>query len=86
MSQDEKVFANGFSFKRRENAPEFVVGRLSLKVDDAMAFVKEHMSDGWINLNINQARSGNYYVELDTYKPKEEVTAPKKAESDGLPF
>ncbi|MHA1138495.1 MAG: hypothetical protein ACTSSE_18600, partial [Candidatus Thorarchaeota archaeon] len=86
MSQDEKVFANGFSFKRRENAPEFVVGRLSLKVDDAMAFVKEHMSDGWINLNVNQARSGNYYVELDTYKPKDEVTAPKKAESDGLPF
>ena len=51
-----------------------------------MAFVKEHMSDGWINLNVNQARSGNYYVELDTYKPKDEVTAPKKAESDGLPF
>ena len=52
MSQDEKVFANGFSFKRRENAPEFVVGRLSLKVDDAMAFVKEHMSDGWIHTSL----------------------------------
>ena len=26
MSQDEKIFANGFSFKRRDNAPEFVVG------------------------------------------------------------
>tara|TARA_R110000803_G_scaffold28825_1_gene66323 strand:- start:93 stop:353 length:261 start_codon:yes stop_codon:yes gene_type:complete len=86
MAQDEKVFANGFSFKRRENAPEFVVGRLSLKVDDAMAFVKENMKDGWINLNVNQARSGNYYVELDTYVPKDEVTAPKKEEADGLPF
>jgi hypothetical protein len=89
MAQDEKVFANGFSFKRRENAPEFVVGRLSLKIDDAMAFVKENMKDGWINLNVNQARSGNYYVELDTYVPKDEVTAPKKEEeqeADGLPF
>lgn len=87
MSKDEKIFANGFSFKRRENAPEFVVGRLSLKVDDAMAFVKEHMKDGWINLNINQARSGNYYVELDTYTPdnKEEGKAVKK-EEEGLPF
>ena len=47
MSQDEKIFANGFSFKRRDNAPEFVVGRLSLKVDDAMAFVKEHMKNVW---------------------------------------
>ena len=72
MSQDEKIFANGFSFKRRDNAPEFVVGRLSLKVDDAMAFVKEHMKDGWINFNVNQARSGNYYVELDTYEAKSE--------------
>ena len=78
MSQDEKIFANGFSFKRRDNAPEFVVGRLSLKVDDAMAFVKEHMKDGWINFNVNQARSGNYYVELDTYEAKSEKATPKK--------
>ena len=87
MSKDEKIFANGFSFKRRENAPEFVVGRLSLKVDDAMAFVKDYMKDGWINLNINQARSGNYYVELDTHTPdnKEEGKAVKK-EEEGLPF
>ena len=87
MSQDEKIFANGFSFKRRDNAPEFVVGRLSLKVDDAMAFVKEHMKNGWINLNVNQARSGNYYVELDTYEAKSEKATPKKeAKEEGLPF
>jgi len=87
MSQDEKIFANGFSFKRRDNAPEFVVGRLSLKVDDAMAFVKEHMKDGWINFNVNQARSGNYYVELDTYEAKSEKATPKKeAKEEGLPY
>jgi|TARA_B100001094_G_scaffold329834_1_gene393529 hypothetical protein len=87
MSQDEKIFANGFSFKRRDNAPEFVVGRLSLKVDDAMAFVKEHMKNGWINFNVNQARSGNYYVELDTYEAKTEDATPKKeAKEEGLPF
>ena len=87
MSQYEKIFANGFSFKRRDNAPEFVVGRLSLKVDDAMAFVKEHMKDGWINFNVNQARSGNYYVELDTYEAKSEKATPKKeAKEEGLPF
>jgi len=87
MSQDEKIFANGFSFKRRDNAPEFVVGRLSLKVDDAMAFVKEHMKDGWINFNVNQARSGNYYVELDTYEAKSEKATPtKEAKEEGLPF
>jgi len=37
---EEKIFANGFSFKRNDNAPEFVVGRLSMKVDDAIEFIK----------------------------------------------
>ena len=68
MAQDEKIFADGFSFKRNEKAPEFVVGRLSIKVDDAVAFLKEHQRNGWVNLNVKTARSGNYYVELDTYE------------------
>jgi hypothetical protein len=70
MQQDEKIFADGFSFKRNENAPDFVVGRLSLKVDEALAFAKQHAKNGWINLNIKTARSGNHYVELDTFEPK----------------
>jgi len=97
MAQDEKIFADGFSFKRSENAPDFVVGRLSLKVDEAIVFIKENEKKGWVNLNIKTARSGNYYVELDTFDPKGKVEQPaqppikKKAEpekdDDGtLPF
>jgi hypothetical protein len=85
MAQEEKVFANGFSFKRRDNAPDFVVGRVSVKCDDAVAFLREHHKNGWVNLNINQAKSGSYYVELDTFVPEKKTeTAPKK-EAD-LPF
>ena len=69
MAQDEKVFANGFSFKRQENAPEFVVGRLSLKEDEAKDFLRNNFKNGWCNLNIKKAKSGSYYVELDTYEP-----------------
>lgn len=68
MSQ-EKVFADGFSFKRNENAPEFVVGRLSIKVEDAVAFMKEHQKNGWVNVSIKYGRSGNPYCELDMYEP-----------------
>lgn len=68
--EDNKKFADGFSFKRSEKAPEFVVGRLSLKVDEAIEFIKANTKNGWLNLNIKQARSGNYYIELDTYEPK----------------
>lgn len=68
---EEKIFANGFSFKRNDNAPEFVVGRLSLKVDDAIEFIKQNQKNGWINLDVKKARTGNFYIELDTYTPKE---------------
>jgi hypothetical protein len=98
MAQDEKIFADGFSFKRNEKAPDFVIGRLSMRVDEAVAFIKQHERNGWVNLNIKTARSGNHYVELDTYEaqaeqsPKLNAAAPKakpKAapqETEELPF
>jgi hypothetical protein len=89
--QNEKVFADGFIFKRRENAPDFVVGRVSIKCDDAVAFLRKVHKDGWVNLNINQAKSGAYYMELDTFVPKkqgESKSAPSSNSSteDDLPF
>lgn len=89
MSQDEKVFADGFIFKRNEKAPEFVIGRLSIKVEDAISFLKQHQKAGWTNLDIKKARSGNYYIELDTYEPKTDdssVVQSQPAESSELPF
>jgi hypothetical protein len=72
---EEKVFADGFVFKRSENAPEFVVGRLSLKIDEATEFIKKNQKNGWINLDVKKARTGNFYVELDTYTPKDKVSS-----------
>ena len=43
---EDKIFADGFSFKRRENAPDFVVGNVNVKVDDAIAFLKENNKTG----------------------------------------
>jgi hypothetical protein len=92
MSQ-EKVFAQGFLFKRKETAPEFVIGQLSIKSDEAMQFIEEHTSEsGWINLNIMTARTGNYYIELDTFvpskqgnvgnNPQRQTPAPSKAQPE----
>jgi hypothetical protein len=92
---EEKIFADGFLFKRKETAPDFVIGALSLKVDEAIAFIKANAKNGWLNLDIKQGRSGNYYVELDTFEPKAKgakptaAPAPSKAEpeDDGdIPF
>lgn len=92
---DEKIFANGFSFKRNENAPQFVVGRLSMKVDDAVAFLKENEKNGWVNISIKYGRSGNPYCELDNFEPaksnpskqpSQPTHTPSIQEEDELPF
>jgi len=71
MSQ-EKVFADGFIFKRRENAPEFVIGNISVKVEEAINFLNTHKKEGWVNLNILNSQSGKPYIELDTFVPKKQ--------------
>tara|TARA_R110000772_G_scaffold182421_1_gene293669 strand:+ start:707 stop:973 length:267 start_codon:yes stop_codon:yes gene_type:complete len=88
MEQTEKVFADGFIFKRNENAPEFVVGSMSIKVDEAMAFLAQNESKGWVNLNVKKSKGGKYYMELDTWKPKTEKVAEILSEKPAtdLPF
>ncbi len=85
--QDEKVFADGFSFKRKPNAPDFVVGSISVKVDDAIAFLNANKKKGWVNIDVKTAKSGNIYMELDTWEPTPQVEEQQTAEGeDGLPF
>lgn len=69
-NNSSKVFADGFVFKRRENAPEWVVGNISVKVEDAIKFLNNNSKNGWVNLNVNTAKTGNTYIELDTFEPK----------------
>ena len=89
---DEKIFADGFVFKRNENAPDFVVGRLSLKLEEAIEFMRKHEKNGWVNVSIKYGRSGNPYCELDNFEPKKTQGEAKKKPSpetqteDELPF
>lgn len=87
---EEKIFADGFLFKRNDNAPEFVVGSQSIKVEEAVAFLKANAKNGWVNLSIKQSKGGNYYCELDTWEPKKtgnEQPAAQAANADAdLPF
>lgn len=83
----ERVFADGFSFRKPTgDAPEYVVGRLSLKVDEAIDFINKHKNaNGWVNLSIMVGRSGNPYVELDTYEPKKQEGEPTEAKPKAKP-
>ena len=85
MADQEKIFADGFLFKRNEKSPDFVVGRISIKVEEAIAFMKQHEKGGWVNLGVKTARSGNYYIDLDTFESKEKESAVEKYEAKAKP-
>lgn len=68
--QSETIFADGFIFKKKDNAPDFVVGQLSIAVEDAIQFMGQHEKNGWVNLDIKQSRAGKYYIELNQFVPK----------------
>lgn len=73
MSEEKSViFAEGFSFKRKDGSPDFVVGRMSVKVAEAVDFLGQYERNGWVNLDVKMSRKGNYYVELDQYIPQNE--------------
>jgi hypothetical protein len=66
---DEKTFVKGMIVKRHERAPDFVLCNLSIKVDELAAFMQQHQSNGWLNVQCKVAKSGKMYAELDTWKP-----------------
>ena len=68
MSKD-KIFADGFRASRRDRAPDFVVCSLGINVEQARQTFKDHVKDGWLNLQVMRSRSGSLYVEVDTWEP-----------------
>jgi len=86
MKKTEKVFADGFMFKMNPNSPEWVVGTLSLKADEAIAFIQKNAEKGWVNLKVNVGKSGKPYVELDTWKPDAKKEVVEEFNSEALPF
>jgi len=87
----EKIFANGFYFDRKENAPDFVVGKLSMTAKQAIEFINEHKKENskgveQISINILKSRKGGYYIELDTYLAPSRTTNANEDIDSSLPF
>ena len=66
----DKIFPEGFFFKKpHQNAPDFVKGKVSIKVDEFVAFAQTNAKNGWLNINLAESRGGKFYAELDTWEP-----------------
>lgn len=90
------TFANGIIFKRSDNAPEFVIGGLSIKKSEFIPFLEDQGGD-WVNLQIKIAKSGKPYIAVDTWKPNSSQNSIKEEQkptefandpstNDDLPF
>ena len=68
---DEKIMADGLFFKEKhQNAPEWVVGGLSIKIDQFSKFVKDNKDGEYLNFQILKSKAGKAYIVLDTWKPE----------------
>lgn len=77
---EKAPLASGFYFDRpKEGAPEFVKGKLSIKVAEAIDLLKTHQNEaGYVNLDLLKSKEGKLYMTVNTWKPekKEEIESP----------
>ncbi len=76
----EKIFVGGMILKIPEKKPVWVIGKLSIKVDELVKFLQDHQSEkGWVNIDLKIGQSGKAYAELDTWKPNQDKAQEEEA-------
>jgi hypothetical protein len=64
---DNTKFPQGIrAYKPHEKAPSFVKANISIKREELQEWMDQHGSD--IKLQLKEAKTGNFYLEIDTYQ------------------
>lgn len=77
----EKIFINGLISKDiSDTTPDWILGRLSVKVEDLQKWLTENSAlqdeNGWINLTVKRSeKTGKRFIEVDTWKPTQQAVA-----------
>lgn len=53
-----------FNIKRRDNAPEWVIGSFGFKYDDLKPYVNDK---GYVNFDILENKKGEQYIKVSEY-------------------
>ena len=92
MSENE--FPKGMYYKLpAPTAPDFVKGKLSIKVAEALEYLqgKFKADQEWLNLDIKVSKQGKGYLAVNTWKPNQggqsvhQETPSKEAFGDDIP-
>lgn len=82
--ENKKEYIEGlFVNQPRENAPEFVKGSLSFKVDKFIPYLQSKANaKGYVNVDLLLSKEGLLYAKLNDWKPSGEM---KENETIDLP-
>ena len=80
----EKVWIDGLRvYKPNETSPDWVKAKITLNKAELMSWLA-NQQDEKINLQVAEAKStGNYYAEVDTWKPKAAEMQTQESKPDG---
>lgn len=67
---ENRTFAGGMYYNLpRDNAPNWVKGKMSFKVEDAIKFLKANVnSEGYVNVDLTESKNGKGCAFLNTYQ------------------
>ena len=89
----EKIYPKGMWFnKKHEKAPDFIRGKISIKVDDFLNWVNDspHLINqkGYMNFQMLEGGKEGIYLQVDTYGLTPTVKPPTMDEEDlgSVPF
>jgi hypothetical protein len=84
---DNIEFVDGLIVKApHEKAPDFVKAQISIKVEDLGKWLRAKYkgsleNEGWINIDVKEAKSGKWYAAVSNFKPKADSTRKEEPKS-----
>lgn len=80
----ERIFADGLKITAKET--QFgTIYKFGIKAEPFMDFLAKYINGkGYVNLDMKQAKSGKWYLELDTYSLKKNQNNTPTSENDNL--
>jgi len=86
----DTIFVDGLYIKKPEKAPDFVKGKVSINVEKLGKFIKEnkeHISNGYLNIDMLESKKGGLYFKLNTWKAEDQVKSfDDNTPLDEIPF
>jgi hypothetical protein len=75
----ENKFPKGLYFNKHEKAPDFVLGQISIAVDQFIDYLQQnYQPTDKARFQVKRSKEGKIYCEVDTWQPNGERSEPKQ--------